>query len=69
MGWGYEVWDAAPRNLAHNDNHNRAIAARHCMQALRKVGTAGVKQRKWLIGTETDRKYTKKYATLWRPRA
>ena len=150
VDWAYEVWDEVLWNLAHKDNHNRAIAAqvlsnlarsdpknrmlkdfkhlfavtrddrfvtaRHCMQALWKVGTAGAKQRKLLvealehrfreciehknctlirydivqslrklydaikeesikakalrlIETEPDRKYRKKYATLWRPGA
>lgn len=27
MGWAYDVWDALLRNLAHEDNHDRAIAA------------------------------------------
>lgn len=94
----------------------RFVTARHCMQALWKVGAAGTKQRKLLVGTlenrfhecithknctlirydimeslrklydavhdesitatalqliekETDLKYRKKYATLWRPSA
>ena len=78
VNWAYEAWDELLANLAHQDNHNRAIAAqvlcnlaksdpknrmlkdldkliavtkderfvtaRHCMQALWKVGIAGKKQ-------------------------
>jgi hypothetical protein len=83
VDWAYEVWDEVLKNLKHEDNHNRAIAAqvlcnlaksdpknrmlkdfdrlfavtrddrfvtaRHCMQALWKVGAAGAKQRKLLV--------------------
>jgi quinol monooxygenase YgiN len=147
VDWAYEVWSDVVADLAHKDNHVRAIAAqllcnlaksdpdlrvladlpallevtrdarfvtaRHCLQALWKVGAAGPEQRaayraalvdrfagcraekNWslirydilqslrtvhdatgdetlrataehLIDTETDPKYRKKYATLWR---
>jgi hypothetical protein len=83
VDWAYEVWPQAIDNLAHKDNHNRAIAAqvlcnlaksdpelrmlkdfpallavtkderfvtaRHCMQALWKVGAAGTAQRNLLV--------------------
>lgn len=83
VDWAYEAWDELLANLAHKDNHNRAIAAqilcnltksdpknrmlkdfdrllavtkderfvtaRHCMQALWKVGVAGKKQQKIYI--------------------
>ena len=27
VDWAYEVWDDVVKNLKHQDNHNRAIAA------------------------------------------
>ena len=27
VDWAYEVWDEVVKNLKHQDNHNRAIAA------------------------------------------
>jgi len=92
VDWAYDAWDELLENLAHKDNHNRAIAAqvlcnlaksdpqkrilkdfdallavtrderfvtaRHCMQALWKVGVAGKEQRALLVeGLEL--RYTK----------
>lgn len=147
VDWSYEVWDDLLKQLRHENNHTRAIAAqvlcnlaksdtenrmvkdfaallavtkddrfvtaRHCLQSLWKVGAAGKKLQKIvvdglagrfkeckveknctlircdiiqglkrlydavedetvkakamdLIQTETDEKYRKKYATVWR---
>ena len=89
VDWAYEVWDDIVKNLNHQDNHNRAIAAqilcalaksdpkerilkdfnrliaitkdekfvtaRHCMQALWKVGVAGKKQQQRFVEGLTGR--------------
>lgn len=83
VDWAYEVWDAMIDDLAHHDNHRRAIAAqvlcnlaksdpdgrmlndfdallavtkderfvtaRHCLQAIWKIGAAGKAQQAMLV--------------------